>query len=351
MKVIDELLYKPCEWLKGTGPKANVVISSRIRLARNIEGLPFLYKASPQQKEEILERVKDAVSKSKFLKGSNFIRLKNISKLDRQFLVERHLMSPEHMADVEYKALIIDDKEIVSIMVNEEDHLRLQVLQSGFNLVEAWRMADEIDSDLSKRLEFAFSTRWGYLTACPTNTGTGFRGSVMLHMPALVITGQIDRVVQAVSKLGLTIRGFYGEGTEAIGNFFQISNQVTLGRSEQDLIDNIDKIINKILSREFSTRTIIMTKNKTELTDRIWRAFGTLKSARIINSSETIKLISTIRLGIDLGIVKDIDMGLVNELFIMTQPAHLQKMEKRELTASERDLKRADIVRQKLTRK
>ncbi|MGB2705885.1 MAG: protein arginine kinase [Candidatus Omnitrophota bacterium] len=346
---LEDLLYKESEWLKGTGPKSNIVISSRVRLARNINGFRFFNWAKPKEKEDILRAVKAAVEKSKFLKKSLFLKMKDLTEIDRQFLVERHLMSPEHMIDPEYKGLLIDDKEIISIMINEEDHVRMQILQSGFNIIEAWRMSNEIDTDLGKRMHYAFSARWGYLTACPTNTGTGLRASIMLHLPALVMTNQIGRVFQAISKLGLTLRGFYGEGTEAIGNFFQISNQVTLGRSESDLIEKISGIVDKLVKREESTRNILASRNRDELSDKIWRAYGTLKSARIITSTEAIKLLSDIRLGVDLGIAGSIDKALINELFVLTQPAHLQKIEGKLLNPNQRDCKRADIIRKKLT--
>ena len=345
---LEDLLYKQSEWLKGTGPKSEIVVSSRVRLARNISKFAFYNWAKPKEREKILVTIEEALVKNRFMKKSLFLRVKDLSEIDRQFLVERHLMSPEHMVESQFKGLAIDDKEIVSIMINEEDHLRIQILQSGFNVIEAWRMADEIDSDLGKKLPYAFSAKWGYLTACPTNTGTGLRASVMLHLPALVMTNQIGKVFQAISKLGLTMRGFYGEGTEAVGNFFQISNQVTLGRSEIDLIDKIDGIIDKLVKREESTRNTLIVKNKEELSDKIWRAFGTLRSARIITSSETIRLLSGIRLGVDLGIISGIGRTQINDLFILTQPAHLQKMEGKLLSATERDHKRADIVREKL---
>ncbi len=345
---LDDLLHRKSEWLRGTGPKSNIVISSRVRLARNLNGFPFFSWAKPNEKEKILNTVKHGIEKSKFLKKCLFLFMKDITEIDRQFLVERHLMSPEHVIDPTYKALVVDDKEIVSTMVNEEDHVRIQVLQSGFNVVEAWRMANEIDTDLSGKLSYAFSPRWGYLTACPTNTGTGLRASVMLHLPALVMTNQIGKVFQAISKLGLTIRGFYGEGTEALGNFFQISNQVTLGHSEEDLIDKIESIVDKIVKREESTRSIIVVKNKEEMVDKIWRAYGTLESARIITSAETIKLLSAIRLGIDLNILKGIDKTKINELLVLIQPAHIQKIEGRVLNPNQRDYKRADLIRKML---
>lgn len=344
----DDFLRQDGEWLKGTGPNADIVMSSRTRLARNIGRFSFTHWADKRQLDEILTMVKDAAEATSFLKNSLFIKLKDISEVDRLFLVERHLMSPEHAKDVEYKALIVDPKEIVSIMVNEEDHLRMQVLQSGFNLREAWRIMDEIDTELSKKISYAYSSQWGYLTACPTNTGTGLRGTVMLHLPALVFTAQIEKILQATAKLGLNIRGLYGEGTEASGNIFQVSNQASMGMTEEDLIDNIERIINQIIAREEAMRKTVLAKNKEALVDRVWRAYGTLKNAYIITSEETIALLSAIRLGVDLGIAKNLDKNVVNELFILTQPAHLQKLEGKVLNPTERDIKRADLIRAKL---
>ncbi|GAF75959.1 unnamed protein product [marine sediment metagenome] len=345
---IDDLLKQTSEWLKSTGSNSDIVFSSRVRLARNLSKFPFSHWASKKSKTQSYEVINDAIGKNSYLKKSTCVQLRDLSDLDKQFLVERHLMSKEHAVRQDSKALVFDDKEIIAVMINEEDHLRMQVMQSGFNLTEAWRLMDKIDSELSNNLEYAFSPKWGYLTACPTNVGTGLRASVMLHLPALVMTKQIARVLHMVSKLGIAIRGFYGEGTEAQGNFFQLSNQVTLGRTEGDLIDNLERIINQILSRERNTRRSLSINNRDELNDKIWRAYGTLKSAYIITSAETITLLSVIRLGVDLELIKDIDRKLVNELFVLTQPAHLQKIEGRALNASERDIKRAALVRKKI---
>jgi protein arginine kinase len=344
----NDFLQQDSEWLKGTGPSSNIVMSSRTRIARNIDKIPFSNLADKKQLDDVIYAVKEAAQSVNLLKNSLFIRLKEMSEVDRIFLVERHLMSPEHAKDVEHKALIADPKEIVSIMINEEDHLRIQVMLSGLNIKECWRIIDEIDTELSKKLPFAYSAKWGYLTACPTNTGTGLRGSVMVHLPALVFTGQINKVLQAIAKLGLNVRGLYGEGTEAIGNVFQISNQVSMGIAEEDIIDSIERITNQIIYREDATRKTILLKNKSELIDRVSRAYGTLRSAHIISSSETITLLSAIRLGVDLGLVKHMDRRMVNELFILTQPAHLQKLEGKVLGVNERDIKRADLIREKL---
>jgi protein arginine kinase len=345
---VNDFLDHDSEWLRGTGPNSHIVMSSRMRLARNLEKLPFSQWATKHVQDEVLSTILEAARAVPQLKDAFFVKLKDASEIDRLFFVERHLMSPEHTTDVDYKALIVDKNEVISIMVNEEDHLRMQVLQSGFSLREAWRIIDTLDSELSKRLPFAYSAKWGYLTACPTNTGTGLRGSVMLHLPALVFTGQIEKVLQATAKLGLNIRGLFGEGSEATGNVFQVSNQVSLGRTEEDIIDSIERIINQIIIREEVTRKTIISKNKEALADRVWRAYGTLKSAHIITSNETIALLSAIRLGVDLGIVKNLDRRMINELFILIQPAHLQKLEGKALDSNQRDIKRADLIREKI---
>jgi protein arginine kinase len=345
---LDDLLNHTSEWLKGTGPNSDIVISSRIRLARNLEKFPFPHWANPKQGEEILETVAQAVSKIDYLKNTTNFRLADLEILDKQFLVERHLMSREHAQKTDHKAVVIDSEEIVSIMVNEEDHLRIQVMQSGFNLYEAWNIINRIDDCLAAELSFAFMADWGYLTACPTNTGTGMRGSVMLHLPALVMARQIDRVLAAIAKLSFTTRGLYGEGTQASGNFFQISNQVSLGQSEAEIIENINGLIRQITEQENQARTAMLSRNSAMLEDRINRSLGILKNAYIINSQETIELLSMVRLGSDLGMIKDIDRRTINELFIITQPAHLQKIMKKKLSTQERDVKRAEIIRNKL---
>lgn len=345
---IDDLLNRTSEWLKATGPNSNVVISTRVRLARNIEKLPFTHWANKKQKEQILLLAKEAVDKSNLLKESTYLRMADLSELDRQFLIERHLMSPEHAYEPEYKALTIEPGEIISIMVNEEDHIRMQIIQSGFNLRDGWSLINKLDTELNQRLNYTYSIKWGYLTSCPTNVGTGMRASLMLHLPALVITKQINKVLQALTKLGIAVRGLYGEGTEALGDFFQISNQVTLGRPEEDIIGNFERVMNQVITREAQARRFLLMKEKEELKDKVSRAYGTLKSARIITSNETINLMSSIRFGVHMDLLPAIDIKTVNEIFIMAQPAHLQKLENKVLTSDQRDIKRADFIREKL---
>ncbi|PIW79925.1 MAG: protein arginine kinase [Candidatus Omnitrophica bacterium CG_4_8_14_3_um_filter_43_15] len=343
---LDDLINQTSEWLRGTGPQSDIVISSRIRLARNISKLPFSHRALKAQSQQALKICRNAIESSDFMKGSIFMKIDELNSIDKQFLLERHLVSKELIAKSDSKAVVISEKEIISIMINEEDHLRIQVVQSGFNLSQAWQIIDKIDAELGSKIDFAFSHDLGFLTACPTNTGTGMRASVMLHLPALVITKQINRLLQTISKLGLTARGFYGEGTQASGNFFQISNQTTLGHTEFDVIDNIERMVRQIVTHEQNARKILNAQHKIEFQDRIYRALGTLKSAHIITSNETIELLSMVRLGMDMGFVKNIIMSKLNQLFIFTQPAHLQKLEGKALSPTERDVKRAEVIRE-----
>ena len=345
---LDDLLNHTSEWLKGTGPNSDIVISSRIRLARNLNKFPFPHWANKAQLDEVVNKASQAMAKVGLLKKSTLFELANLDSIDKQFLIERHLISIEHAQKTEHKAVLVSEEEIISVMINEEDHLRIQLIQSGFNLFEAWNSINAVDDTLAKLLDYAYLADFGYLTACPTNTGTGMRGSVMLHLPVLVMSRQIERVLAAIAKLSFTTRGLYGEGTQASGNFFQISNQVSLGHSEDEIIENINGLIRQIIEQETQAREIMLSKNRAVLEDRVNRSLGILKSARIITSTETIELLSMIRLGSDLGMIKDIDRRTINELFIITQPAHLQKLENKKLSSQERDLKRAELIRKKI---
>jgi len=346
---LNDLMNHTSEWLKGSGPHSDIVISSRIRFARNLSKAAFPHWANKKQSEETLNAIEAAIKGVPSLKNTTSFHLAELDPVDKQFLVERHLMSMEHAQKTDSKAVIIDDDEVVAIMVNEEDHLRIQVMQSGFNLFEAWNIINSIDDGLAKGLPYAFLPEFGYLTACPTNTGTGMRGSVMLHLPALVMTRQINRVLAAIAKLSFTTRGLFGEGTQATGNFFQVSNQVALGHKEDEIIENINGLIRQIIEQEKQAREAMLTKNRALLEDRINRSLGILKSAYIISSEETIELLSMVRLGCDSGILnRCMDRRSINELFITTQPAHLQKIENKKLTSQERDVKRAELIRSKL---
>ena len=347
-EALDALIKQPSEWLRGVGPVSDIVMSSRIRLARNLDKFPFATRATKASQAEVLKLVREALGQTVMLKRPLFLEMGSLSEVDRQFLVERHLVSRDHIVHPDHKGVAIGEGEVVSVMVNEEDHLRVQVMQSGLNLQDAWRLIDTLDDELSERLPYAYSSDWGYLTCCPTNTGTGMRASVMVHLPSLVLTKQINKVLHTITKLGLTARGLYGEGTEASGNFFQISNQVSLGRSEDEILENIERILKEVIHQEQAARESLMTGNRTQLEDRIWRAYGILKHAKTMSSSEALDLLSAVRLGVDLGLMNGLTRKTVNELFIFSQPAHLQKLEGKALTAKERDTKRAHLIRDRL---
>ena len=345
---LEDFINNTGQWLKGTGVHANIVMSSRVRLARNLNKRPFTNKATKKDLAEVMDTIKAAIDQTDYLKDSYLFKIVELDNVDRRFLIERHLMSHEHATNPEGKGLVVSKEEIMAVMINEEDHLRIQVMQSGFNLDETWQIMNKIDDQLSEKLDYAFQPNWGFLTACPTNTGTGMRGSVMLHLPALVMTKQVNKVLAAISKLSFTTRGFYGEGTQAIGNFYQISNQVSLGHSEEDIIQNINGLIRQVIEQEEQARQALLVQNRPMLEDKIFRSLGILKNAHIISSQETVELLSMVRLGVDLGFIKDVDRKAVNELFIMIQPAHLQKLEGKKLTMAERDTKRATLIRQKV---
>ncbi len=342
---LNDLLKENSQWLRGTGANADIVISSRVRLARNLADVPFPHKADPKQREKVVTTVLRGIENCELLKNSLVLNLQELKLLDRHFLMERHLISMELVESRKSGAVVISEKEIISIMINEEDHLRLQAIQSGLQLMDTWRLIDQADTALGKRIKFAYSRDWGYLTSCPTNTGTGMRASLMLHLPCLVVSKQIGKVLQAIAKLGLAARGLYGEGTEPSGNFFQISNQITLGSSEEDMIDNIERVGKQVVAHEENARKFLLARNRKQLEDKIFRAYGILQKAQIISSAETLNLLSSLRLGIDLGLVQDVNHNVVNELFMLTQPAHLQKIEGVELSPEERDVKRGDLIR------
>lgn len=336
------------EWMKGTGPESDIVISSRVRLARNLDGVPFPAVAQDEQLKHVVNLVKDALPGHNLLRDADLINLADISPLERQLLVEKHLISPQHVQNVKHKAVVVRNDEAVSIMVNEEDHLRLQALFPGMQPMEAWQLASKVDDSFAERLEFAGSERWGYLTACPTNVGTGMRASMMLHLPALGMTDQMKRVVGVVSQFGLAVRGIYGEGTDVLGNIFQMSNQVTLGLTEEEIVEHLLRVSYQIIEQERSAREHILKQSRTQLEDRIFRSYGVLTNARILSSQEAMQLISDVRLGIDIGLLQGVEPRILQELLVMIRPAHLQKLMGRELDAPERDVHRAMLIRERL---
>ena len=336
------------EWLKGTGTDSDIVIACRIRLARNLPDFPFTSRCTPMQRAELTETLSAKVLQSGIGEGSKYIPIEELTPIDRLFLVERHLISKEHAEAKGARGVVFDLNETTSVMINEEDHLRLQLFHSGFHLEETWAAIDALDDRLSERIQYAFSERLGYLTACPTNVGTGMRASVMLHLPALSMTRQIEQVIHAVQKMGLAVRGLYGEGSQASGNLFQVSNQLTLGKTEVEIVENITSTIPTVVSMERKAREALMQHTREQLEDKIHRSLGLLRAARVINSGETLEHLSHLRLGVNLGLVDRLDSATVNQLFILTLPAHLQKMKGKALEPKERDIVRAHFIRDTL---
>jgi protein arginine kinase len=349
MKELDQLIKKPTEWLSGNGPASDVVVSSRLRLARNLQGYPFCSKLKDAQKDEIINKIEKSMSESTYVKEASYLRFEKMTDLDRQFLLERHLISRELASGSSKKAVLVTDDEAVSVMVLEEDHLRLQAFQSGLNLKNAWKIVSQIDDDIEKSTGYVFDPRWGYLTACPTNVGTGLRASCMLHLPGLVLTKQVHKILKALSKLNLAARGLYGEGTQATGNLFQFSNQMTLGQREEEIIENLASVISEVIEHEYDARMHLKLKKGSQFEDQIWRAVGVLKSARTISSVEATSFLSLLRLGVAIKIIETpLSRQDLNALFLLIQPAHLQKVSGKVLSVDERDAERAKIIRGKL---
>lgn len=345
---LESLTQTSGEWLRGTGPEADIVMSSRVRLARNLAQFPFPNRANDAVRAEIEELLKTQIAGAPGGKTLEYLRIDKFETLDRQFLVERQLISRELSEGHGPRGVGVSSSENISLMVNEEDHLRMQVLRSGFALDDCWRDIDAIDDGIEAGVNYAFSEKLGYLTACPTNVGTGIRVSVLLHLPALVLTKEIQKAFQALQKIGLAVRGLYGEGSQAMGDFYQVSNQATLGKSEEEIISTVKDVIPHILAYERRVRNALVKENRRGLHDQVSRAYGNLKHAQTISSEETMHLLSSVRLGINLGLIDDLNMSSVNELFIHTQPAHLQKLRHERLESAERNVIRASYIRQRL---
>jgi protein arginine kinase len=348
MKDLHEFLVSPAETARRHGPHDRIVMSSRVRLARNLKDAAFPGWAKKPERVKILETIRPAVESLPEMKDAFSEAMDNLGALDKQILVERHLISREHAAKSSGSGLVLNREETFCVMINEEDHLRMQALRPGLQLKQAWNAIDHLDSELEKKLDYAFDGDLGYLTACPTNLGTGIRVSAMLHLPGLVLGEQINPIIQSVNKLGLAVRGLYGEGTEALGNVFQVSNQMTLGENEPAIVERLEKVLSQIIEHEENARQTLLEKKTKVVFNHIGRAYGILANAHSISSKETMNLLSLMRLGVDMGLFPGAERSLVDELFLVTQPAHLQKKLSDKLTAEERDLIRADMVRERL---
>lgn len=348
MTDLHAFLISPAQAAQQHGPHDRIVMSSRVRLARNLRDASFPGWAKKPERIRILEAIQPAVSSMPEMADSFAETLDNLTALDKQVLVERHLISREHAAKSAGSGIVLNREESFCVMINEEDHMRMQALRPGFQIREAWTAVDRLDSALEKKLNYAFDDELGYLTACPTNIGTGIRVSAMLHLPGLVLSEQINPIIQSVNKLGLAVRGLYGEGTEALGNVFQVSNQMTLGETELVIVERLEKVMSQIIEHEENARQTLLEKKPKMVYNHIGRAYGILANAHSISSKEAMNLLSLLRLGIDLAMFPETQRSVVDELFLITQPAHLQKQLSDKLSAEERDLVRADMVRGKL---
>ncbi|QEH33913.1 Protein arginine kinase [Aquisphaera giovannonii] len=343
---LDDLTKTSGEWLRGNGPESDIVMCSRIRLARNLAEFPFTNRSSRAEKGEIESHFKSALAASRL--EMDYFDVNVLPPLDRQFLVERQIISSELAKGEGPRGVAISPHENAAIMVNEEDHLRIQYMLSGFRLHEVWDEINNIDDQLEENLAFAYNPSLGYLTACPTNVGTGIRVGVMLHLPGLVQDKSIDKVFRALQKINLAVRGLYGEGSQAFGDFYQISNQQTLGKSEPELIRILTDVVPQVLLYERQARQRLVTERRQHLHDQVSRAYGVLKTAQTISSEETMLLLSSVRMGINLGLIDDVSIATVNELFIQTQPAFLQKIRGSELDVEDRNVARATYLRSRL---
>ncbi|MEH7349297.1 protein arginine kinase [Gottfriedia acidiceleris] len=349
-RIINEAISP---WMKQEGPDDDIVLSSRIRLARNFSA--YLYPAllSQDKAKEICHLVKHYFEGSTALPNGPFeyIEINKLEPVEKRVLIEKHLISPNLVQESVHGACILSQDEQISIMINEEDHLRIQALFPGLQLREALTQANHIDNYIESQLEYAFDETIGYLTSCPTNVGTGLRASVMMHLPALVITKQFNRLIPTINQLGLVVRGIYGEGSEALGNIFQISNQITLGKSEEEIIEDLTTIVQQLIKHEKSARDALARTSIILLEDRVFRSLGTLKYGRIIETKESAKCLSDVQLGIDLGLIAGLSKNFLHELMILTQPGILQQYVGDQLTPEERDIKRASLIRERLSNK
>lgn len=347
--VVEELLKKPGSWLSmGPESASGVIVSSRVRLARNIRRAAFPGWAGEGECLRLSRQIRDALESVPALRHAVCFDMSTLDDVDCEVLKERHLISQDLAEKGAGSALVLSEDERIAVMINEEDHLRLQSMSPGMHLLELWEKINEVDSQLESRLDYAFSPRLGYLTACPSNTGTGLRASVMMHLAGLRLTQEVEEVVHGLDRIGLAVRGLLGEGTEAQGNLFQISNQITLGMGEEDILKRMVRIVGALVQHEENARARLLEDRRSYVLDRVGRVFGTLLYAKMLTSAEATDLLSGLRLGVELGMVGNLTVADINEILLLTQPGHMQKMEGRALDPVERDERRADMVRQRL---
>lgn len=336
------------KWLEGIPSDQDVAISTRVRVARNVREFDFPLYMSMEESDRLTDNVLESVKESLSNSNYKFIRVRDLSPRERMMYIEEHLISPDLTQKIDKSSFLLRDDEKATIMINEEDHIRIQTLLPGLNLAKGWQLCSEIDDSLESQLNFAFHEDLGYLTACPTNVGTGLRASVMVHLPCVSMTGHINAMIESLRKVGLTVRGIYGEGTEAIGHLYQISNQTTIGEAEEAIIDKLDKIINQIVNRERNTRKYLMDKKGIEIEDKVFRSYGLLKNSRLMTSNEAMNHLSNVKLAYDMGFLKDPKLGNIVKLMVDIKPATIQKNLNKDISKEERDMIRAKIIREYL---
>ena len=346
---IRKLRDTSAHWVKGAGPFDHIIVSSRIRLARNIADMPFPYKATDRQLKKIIDLSEKIFCKNEIFDKFNLIKLNNLTDLDIQFLVEKRLISiSQAQFNRPFRAFAYNFEEVTSIMINEEDHFRIQCMAPGLQLKKIWKMIDWYDNQIGEEVKYAFNENEGFLTCCPTNVGTGLRVSLMMHLPALMIINQLDNLMTSVSKRGYAVRGFYGEGTDFQGNFFQLSNQSTLGLPEKEIIKNLELVSNKLIEKEQQARDELMLRSKKKIEDQVLRAYGILTNAKIISTVEAIDLLSKLRFGIELGILAEIGYDTINHLMLIVQPSYLQLLKGQKINQEQLDSARAVIIKEVL---
>jgi protein arginine kinase len=346
---VRDLIDRPAKWLDGTGEESEIVLSSRIRLARNLRSKRFAHHAPPEDLASILHHARAAATESVSFTGGEFFDMGGVSTLDRQFLAERHLVSREFLFNSANRGLVVNPTEELCVMINEEDHLRMQGFASGLELSAAYERVNRLDTELAGQMEFAYSDKFGYLTACPTNVGTGLRASVLIHLPGLIHTKEIEKLLDSLRQLHHSIRGLYGEGTDVMGNFFQLSNSAALGTPEATIINNLREMVVRLARFERKAREVLSRKARSLLEDKVWRAHGLLLYARSVSTKEALSLISAVRLGVGMGMIKEPPIKTLNELLVYIQPAHLQMLGERAMEPQERDEARANLIRKTIS--
>lgn len=343
-----DLAYNAARWLSGEDDAEGMVVSCRVRLARNLAASPFAPKATLDDQERVINQVLGAAQQSRQMSSAVFFKMNALQNNERQLLVERHLISPALAESKGQRGVLFNPDESLSVMINEEDHLRLQAILPGLQTEAAWRQIDALDDEFGGVLDYAHSKEWGFLTACPTNTGTGMRVSLLIHLPALVLTEDMERVMRGLTQMTFTVRGFYGEGTNAVGNLFQISNQSTMGVPEGEIVEKLSEVTRQIMGHEKEAQASLLAEAPSQVEDKVWRAYGLLAHARVLSSQEFMNLLSAVRLGRSLGLIDHVSSAFINQLMIITQPSHLQVESGADLSPEERDVRRAELVRRRL---